>query len=108
VICAGISVDDSIHFLTRYTEEQATGGTHKEIIQRAFSGVGTAMLMTAIVLIAGMLTAVVGDARDARLFGTMGAITLFTALFGDILFLPALLSQFAPKPKTATSESASE
>ncbi len=99
VICAGISVDDSIHFLTRYTEEQAAGGTHKEIIQRAFSGVGTAMLMTAIVLIAGMLTAVFGDARDARLFGTMGALTLFTALFGDILLLPALLSQFAPTPK---------
>jgi hypothetical protein len=57
------------------------------------------MLMTAIVLIAGMLTAVVGDARDARLFGTMGALTLFTALFGDILLLPALLSQFAPTPK---------
>ena len=100
VICAGISVDDSIHFLTRYTEEQDGGGTHKEIIQRAFSGVGTAMLMTAIVLIAGMLTAVVGDARDARLFGIMGALTLFTALFGDILFLPALLSQFAPTPKS--------
>jgi predicted RND superfamily exporter protein len=99
VICAGISVDDSIHFLTRYTEEQAAGGTHKEIIQRAFSGVGTAMLMTAIVLIAGMLTAVFGDARDARLFGIMGALTLFTALFGDILLLPALLSQFAPTPK---------
>lgn len=99
VICGGISVDDSIHFLTRYTEEQEAGGTHKEIIQRAFSGVGTAMLMTAIVLIAGMLTAVVGDARDARLFGVMGALTLFTALFGDILLLPALLSQFAPTPK---------
>jgi predicted RND superfamily exporter protein len=104
VICAGISVDDSIHFLTRYTEEQAAGGTHKEIIQRAFSGVGTAMLMTAIVLIAGMLTAVAGDARDARLFGMMGAITIFTALFGDILLLPALLSQFAPTPKGASVE----
>jgi predicted RND superfamily exporter protein len=100
VICAGISVDDSIHFLTRYTEEKASGGTHKEIIQRAFSGVGRAMLMTTVVLIAGMLTAVVGDARDARLFGTMGALTLFTALFGDVLMLPALLSQFAPTPKT--------
>jgi predicted RND superfamily exporter protein len=98
-ICAGLSVDDSIHFLTRYTEEQAAGGTHKAIIQRAFSGVGRAMLMTTIVLIAGMLTAVAGDARDARLFGLMGALTLFTALFGDVLLLPALLSQFAPTPK---------
>ncbi|MGE3779958.1 MAG: efflux RND transporter permease subunit, partial [Pirellulaceae bacterium] len=95
-ICAGIAVDDTIHFLTRYVEERAAGGTHREVIQRAFSGVGTAMLMTTIVLVAGMLTAVAGDARDARLFGTMGAITLLTALFGDVLLLPALLSRYAP------------
>jgi predicted RND superfamily exporter protein len=103
-ICAGIAVDDSIHFLTRFQEESAEGGTQKEIIQRAFTGVGCAMLMTTVVLVAGMLTAVFGDARDARLFGMMGAITLVTALFGDVLLLPALLSQFAPPPKETKAE----
>ena len=53
--------------------------------------------MTTIVLVVGMLTAVSADARDARLFGTMGALTLTTALFADIVFLPALLSRFAGK-----------
>ena len=103
-ICTGIAVDDSIHFLTRFQEESAEGGTQKEIIQRAFTGVGAAMFMTNVVLVAGMLTAVFGDARDARLFGMMGAITLVTALFGDVLLLPALLSQFAAPPKTRPGE----
>lgn len=93
-ICIGIAVDDTIHFLTRYVEERDEGDDHQASIQRAFSGVGSALLMTTIVLVAGMLTAVMGDARDARLFGMMGALTLIAALFADILFLPALLSRF--------------
>jgi len=97
-ICVGIAVDDTIHFLTRYMEESAAGHEHRETIQRAFTGVGSALLMTTLVLVTGMSTAVFGDARDARLFGGMGAITLSAALFADVLFLPALLNQFA-RPK---------
>lgn len=94
-ICIGIAVDDTIHFLTRYIEESSAGGDQDEVIQRAFTGVGSALLMTTIVLVTGLLTAVFGDARDARLFGIMGAITLTSALFADIFFLPALLNRFA-------------
>jgi predicted RND superfamily exporter protein len=103
-ICIGIAVDDTIHFLTRYVEEAATAATQHEAIQRAFTGVGSALLMTTIVLVTGMMTAVFGDARDARIFGTMGAITLTSALFADIFFLPALLSRFARRSSRASSE----
>ncbi len=93
-ICIGIAVDDTIHFISRYREEAVAGGAHHEVIQRAFASVGSALVMTTIVLVTGMLTAVFGDARDARIFGIMGAVTLTTALFADIVFLPALLHQF--------------
>lgn len=98
-ICIGIAVDDTIHFLTRYREEVASGDDHEAAIRRAFTGVGSALLMTTIVLVTGMMTAVFGDARDARLFGIMGAITLTSALFADIIFLPALLRRFARPPE---------
>lgn len=94
-ICVGIAVDDTIHFLTRYQEELRHGGNHADVIRRAFTGVGSALLMTTIVLVAGMMSAVVGDARDARLFGIMGSLTLGTALFADLVLLPAMLSRFA-------------
>ena len=94
-ICIGIAVDDTIHFLTRYQEERRGGEDHQTVIRRAFTGVGSALLMTTVVLVAGMMTAVVADARDARLFGIMGCLTLATALFADIVLLPALLSRFA-------------
>lgn len=101
-ICIGIAVDDSIHFLTRYTEELREGGGHETIIRRAFTGVGSALLMTTLVLVTGLGSAILGDARDARLFGIMGCLTLTTALFADIVFLPALLKRFA-KPLESQS-----
>ncbi|QDV82664.1 multidrug efflux system subunit MdtC [Stieleria magnilauensis] len=97
-ICVGIAVDDTIHFLTRYQEEMKHGGQHQEVIRRAFTGVGSALLMTTIVLVAGLGSAIAGDSRDARLFGIMGCLTLATALFADVLLLPAMLSRFA-KPR---------
>lgn len=107
-ICVGIAVDDTIHFLTRYQEEMRGGGDHQEIIRRAFTGVGSALLMTTIVLVAGLASAIAGDSRDARIFGIMGCLTLSTALFADVLLLPAMLSQFAVKrtgkPPNATGE----
>ncbi len=93
-ICVGIAVDDTIHFLTRYQEMLREGGDHRWVIDRAFTGVGSALLMTTIVLVAGMMSAVMGDARDARLFGIMGSLTLTAALFADVILLPALLSHF--------------
>ena len=96
-ICVGIAVDDTIHFLTRYQEEMRSGGEHEDVIRRAFTGVGSALLMTTIVLVTGLASAIVGDSRDARIFGIMGCITLATALFADIVLLPAMLSRFAIK-----------
>ncbi len=111
-ICIGIAVDDTIHFLTRYAEEDALAENHQQAIESAFAGVGSALLMTTIVLVTGMMTAVFGDARDARLFGIMGAITLASALFADIFLLPALLSRFAksapPTLESPTSNSAKD
>ena len=53
--------------------------------------------MTTIVLVTGLASAIFGDARDARLFGIMGCMTLGTALFADIVLLPALLKRYAKK-----------
>ena len=60
---------------------------------------GTALIITTIVLIAGMMTVIPSDSRDHRIFATMGAITIAAALVGDLLFLPAILSRFAAGKK---------
>ncbi len=95
-VCLGIAVDDTIHFLTRYQEEQQRGDSI-DAIKRAFSSVGTALIMTTIVLVTGFSTVLFSDSRDHFMFAAMGAITLSAALFADLVFLPALLSWFMPE-----------
>ena len=99
-VCLGIAVDDTIHFLTRFEEERARQPSRDEAIRRAFTGVGTALVMTTIVLVAGFSTVLWSDARIYRMFALMGMLTISAALFGDLVFLPALLARFAPKTKS--------
>lgn len=94
-VCLGIAVDDTIHFMTRYREESQRTPDQDLAIRRAFTGVGTALVMTTTVLVAGFATVMFSESRDHKIFATMGALTIGSALFGDLVFLPALLRQFA-------------
>ncbi len=98
-VCLGIAVDDTIHFLSRFQEERARCDSDDEAIRRAFTSVGTALIMTTVVLVAGFSIVTLSDSRDHRIFATMGALTIASALFCDLIFLPALLSLFASRKK---------
>ncbi len=94
-VCLGIAVDDTIHFLTRYKEELTKTNDRNEAIRNAFIGVGTALVMTTIVLVIGFAAVYLSDdARDHKIFTAMGILTVSTALFADLVFLPALLICF--------------
>lgn len=106
-VCLGIAVDDTIHFLTRFLEERQNTDDVDRAIRKAFTGVGTALVMTTLVLVAGFSIVTLSDAREHYIFATMGALTIAAALFCDLIFLPALLSVFAaPKPPISQSDSA--
>lgn len=93
-ICLGIAVDDTIHFLTRFLEESEHEANTDLAIKKAFTGVGTALIMTTAVLVAGFSIVTFSDAREHFIFAVMGALTIAAALFCDLVFLPALLAVF--------------
>ena len=103
-ICLGIAVDDTIHFLTRFEEERRQTSDQREAIRRAFTGVGTALIMTTVVLVAGFCTVLFSDSRDHRIFAWMGGITITSALFADMIFLPALLFRFVKRRETGSAQ----
>lgn len=103
-VCLGIAVDDTIHFLTRYQVECVRAPSQEEAIRRAFTGVGTALIMTTIVLLAGFVTVLFSESREHRIFGYMGAITIGSALLGDLTFLPALLARHGRRPTPEATE----
>ncbi|MGB7346496.1 MAG: efflux RND transporter permease subunit [Pirellulaceae bacterium] len=102
-VCLGIAVDDTIHFLTRFCEEDEVETSRVVAIRKAFVGVGTALIMTTVVLVIGFGSALFSDARDFRIFAAMGMLTIGSALFADLVFLPALLLRYAPKAKRKAS-----
>ena len=106
-VCLGIAVDDTIHFLTRFHEELKETSDVDEAIRRAFTGVGTALIMTTIVLVAGFSTVMFSGSREYFIFAVMGAITIGAALFADLIFLPPLLARFARRPEFMDSEPSS-
>ncbi|MCE9607774.1 MAG: MMPL family transporter [Planctomycetia bacterium] len=98
-ICLGIAVDDTIHFINRFQRELRLDGNVDAAIIRSYRAVGSAMIMTSVVLIAGFGSLQISEMPTTRLFSGLSVLTIFAALIGDLIILPAMLSCFVPTPK---------
>lgn len=91
-IALGIAVVDTLHFLTWYRREIAGGRESADAIQRCYRHCATAMLQTSVICGVGMLVFVFSSFVPASRFAWMVFILLMTALFADLVILPALLA----------------
>lgn len=96
-ICLGIAVDDTIHYLIQFRSERRQGYSPVEANRRAFVSVGSAMLMTTLVMVGGLGTVMTSQMPPHVNFAAMACTTLAAALLADLVFLPALLSLFPGK-----------
>ncbi len=94
-VALGLGVDDTIHFLARLQEERQNGRSMRKAIRRTFLGAGPALLYTTLVLGIGLGALCLSDATATRQFAGLTLVTLGSALFADLLLLPALLTLFA-------------
>lgn len=99
VVCLGIAVDDTIHFLSRFRQELEVDGDVEAAIRRAFIGVGSALVMTTVILCAGFGSMLWSELPGHRAFAAMACSTIAAAVVGDLIALPALLSCFHPREK---------
>ncbi len=90
-ISLGIAVDDTIHFLVRFKREMGSGGDPRSAVRRTFKVVGTALVMTTVALVSGHLIVMMSAFPAVRVFGMLAAVTIASALVGDLLILPAIL-----------------
>ena len=95
-ISLGIAVDDTIHFLARYRDE-SQAESRILAVQRTLSTSGRAILLTSILVVSGLSILVYSDFVPTRRFAELTAITMCSALPGDIILLPALLMLFGKK-----------
>jgi predicted RND superfamily exporter protein len=96
-----VAVDDTIHFLARFREEWESGKIHGEsdvmpAIRRACLGTGRAILMSTILIVSGLSILLLSAFVPTRHFAELSTVTMVSALFGDLLLLPASLMLFWP------------
>ena len=86
-VAFGLAVNDTIHFLHRLHLERRKG--HVDSVARTVKLIGPVLMLTTIVLVLGLAVTAFSGLPSLRMFGWLSAITLFAALIGDVVLLPA-------------------
>ncbi len=91
-IAFGISVDDTIHFLSKYRQELKIHrlGIKKAAIL-ALRETGVSMIYTSTILFFGFGVFTVSSFGGTVALGTLVALTILFAIFADLLLLPSFL-----------------
>ena len=89
-VCLGIAVDDTIHYLGWYRQRKQLGA--ESAIRETFVKVGKPLIFTTVLMVVGFSTLLISELPNQNAFGIMACTTIGSALFGDLIFLPALLS----------------
>jgi predicted RND superfamily exporter protein len=103
-VCLGIAVDDTIHFVSRFLQEQKRTANIDEAIRVTYRKVGSALMITTVIMVVGFSTVLLSEMPAQRIFGAMAVCTIATALLGDLIFLPALLAWFYKQPRDSNPD----
>ena len=91
-VAIGLAVDDTIHFVARYREERLAGHPHLLAMQNTMQGAGHAIVLTSILLISGFGLLSTSELTSTFYFGILTAVTLVSAIFADLILLPAMFN----------------
>ncbi len=99
-IAFGISVDNAIHLFTKFRQalEHHNGDIPKSV-DEALRETGVSIIYSAIILLCGFLMFCASQFGGTIALGLLVSITLFVAMFTNLLFLPSLLLSFRLKFK---------
>lgn len=91
-VALGIATDDTIHYLTWYRRALDEGLHHKDAALSAYRRCATAMTQTTLVSAFGLSVFAFSTFTPTLYFGVMMLMLLFAALFGDLVYLPSILT----------------
>lgn len=94
-IAFGISVDDTIHFLSKYRQElKARPWDIETCIIRAVHETGVSMIYTSIILFFGFMVFTASSFGGTVALGLLVSVTLLVAMISNLVLLPSLLMSF--------------
>ena len=97
----GVVVDDTVHFLSKYQiARKELKFSPKKSVVFAFSGVGTALVVTTLILVMGFMILAQSTFGVNSAMALLTAIALVIALVVDLTLLPGLLISLDKDKKT--------
>jgi uncharacterized protein len=94
-IAFGISIDSTIHFLSKYKQElEHCEGDYLKAVLLSLRESGISMIYTSLVLFFGFVIFTFSEFGGTIALGLLTSLTLFFALFTNLLLLPCLLVSF--------------
>lgn len=104
-IALGISVDDTIHFLSRYRRQlKIQSYDTKQCIVDALYETGMSMFYTSIILLSGFSVFVFSQFGGTQALGLLISLTLLVAMLTNLLVVPSLLFSFEKRIVAAAIE----
>ncbi|MDO5582144.1 MAG: MMPL family transporter [Planctomycetia bacterium] len=91
-VALGVAVDDTIHYLTWYTDGLDRGLSINDAARAAYRRCATAMLQSSLISGLGLFAFAFSTFVPTQRFGVLMLAILFVAEFGDLIFLPSLLT----------------
>lgn len=91
-VALGVAVDDTIHFLTWFRDGLRQGLSRPNAVRFAYGRCARAMTQTSLVAGLGLAVFALSAFTPTQRFGSLMLILLAAALFGDLVYYPALLT----------------
>jgi predicted RND superfamily exporter protein len=91
IIALGIAVDDTIHFMARFSQETKNTSDNREAIARTLKHEIHPVFVTTVAMTVGFAILCFGEFELSRQFGFLSALTMVVAWVADLLITPLLL-----------------
>jgi predicted RND superfamily exporter protein len=95
-ISVGIAVDDTIHYIHRFTHEIKIDQNYIQTLHRCHGSIGHAMYYTSVTIIIGFSILVLSNFIPSIYFGLLTGLAMLIALIAALTLLPELLIVFKP------------
>ncbi|MEN8247022.1 MAG: MMPL family transporter [Thermodesulfobacteriota bacterium] len=90
-IAIGLAVDDTIHYLVRYNREFRKDLDDQRALRDTLRHIGRPVIYTTLTISIGFSILTLSSFKPTAIFGILMAVTMFSALVGDLILLPSLL-----------------
>lgn len=95
-IVIGIAVDNTIHYVHRFTSEFRKDADYWATVERCHDSIGRAMYYTTVTIMLGFTILALSSFVPTIYFGLLTGFSMVVALLADLTLLPLLLVMFKP------------